>query len=285
VKTGIQLSQKLLDSGIRRSDGNGTFYETINISTRDFHMKILVPTKKVTDPEIKVKVNDDGTGIELSDMVYKVNPFDEIAVEEALRIKEKKGGEVVIVTIDDEKSIPQIRSALSMGADRAILILSEKIMDSDVIARILAKVVQTEQPDIVLMGKQSVDCDNNQTAQMLAEYLGWGQACFASKVEIEESVAKVHREVDAGIEIIEVDLPAVISADLRLNEPRFPSLPLILKAKRKELKKITTQELGVDVTPKVEIKSMADPPQRKGGRILADVSELITALKEEAKVI
>ena len=248
-------------------------------------MKILVTAKRVTDPDMKIKIKEDGSGIDLSSMSFKVNPFDEIAIEEALRIKEDKGGEVVVVGIGSDKAQTEIRYGLSMGADRGIHVQVGGYMDSDVIARILQAVIEMEQPDLVLMGKQAVDDDNNQTSQLLAEYLGWGQACFASKIDVNESKAIVEREVDGGIEVLEVDLPVIISADLRLNEPRYPALPAIMKAKKKELKTMNPDELGVDVNPKIIIKKMAEPAQRQGGRIVEDVAELIRCLKEEAKIL
>jgi len=248
-------------------------------------MKILVTAKRVTDPDMKTKIKEDGSGIDLSSMSFKVNPFDEIAIEEALRIKEDKGGEVVVVGIGSDKAQTEIRYGLSMGADRGIHVQVGGYMDSDVIARILQAVIEMEQPDLVLMGKQAVDDDNNQTSQLLAEYLGWGQACFASKIDVNESKAIVEREVDGGIEVLEVDLPGIISADLRLNEPRYPALPAIMKARKKELKTMNPDELGVDVNPKIIIKKMAEPAQRQGGRIVEDVAELIRCLKEEAKIL
>ncbi len=248
-------------------------------------MKILVTAKRVTDPDMKIKVKEDGTGIEMSSMSFKVNPFDEIAIEEALRIKEDKGGEVVVVCIGSDKAQTEIRYGLSMGADRGIHIIAGSDLDSDAVARILVKVVEAESPDLVLLGKQAIDVDDNQVPQLLAEYLGWGQACFASKIEINENTARVEREVDGGIEVVDMELPGVISADLRLNEPRYPALPAIMKAKKKEIKKVTTADLGVDITPRVVVARMDDPPQRKGGRIVEDVEELVKALKEEAKVI
>jgi electron transfer flavoprotein beta subunit len=248
-------------------------------------MKILVTAKRVTDPDMKIKVKADGTGVEMSSMSFKVNPFDEIAIEEALRIKEDKGGEVIVVGIGDDKAQTEIRYGLSMGADRGIHVTAGSDLDSDAVARILEKVVETESPDIVLLGKQAIDVDDNQVSQLLAEYLGWGQACFASKVGINENTARVEREVDGGIEVVDMDLPGVISADLRLNEPRYPALPAIMKAKKKEIKKMTPSDLGVDPTPKVVITQLAEPEERKGGRIVEDVAELIKALREEARVI
>ncbi len=248
-------------------------------------MKILVSAKRVTDPDMKIKVKKDGSGIETSSMNYKINPFDEIAVEEAIRIKEAVGGEIVIVSIGSEEAQFEIRGGLSMGADRGMLVTTDEELDSDAVARILVEIVQQENPDIVLLGKQAVDVDDSQVPQLLAEYLGWGQACFASKVEVSNEKALVHREVDGGIEVVEMDLPGIVSADLRLNEPRLAKLPDILKAKKKEIRMISLLELGVDTTPKVIVKKYSDPPQREGGRIVEDVNELVKALKEEAKAI
>ncbi|MFZ2630190.1 MAG: electron transfer flavoprotein subunit beta/FixA family protein [Desulfosalsimonadaceae bacterium] len=248
-------------------------------------MKILVTAKRVTDPDMKIKIKPDGSGIDLSSMSFKVNPFDEIAIEEALRIKEKKGGEVVVVGIGSEKAQIEIRYGLSMGADRGIHVNENGYMDSEVVARILKSIIEKEQPDLVILGKQAVDDDNNQVAQLLAEYLGWGQVCFASKIEVHETTATVEREVDGGIEVLEMDLPGIVSADLRLNEPRYPALPAIMKAKKKELQSFKPDELGVEIAPKVIIKKMSQPHLREGGRIVSDVPALIRLLKEEAKVI
>jgi len=248
-------------------------------------MKILATVKRVTDPDMKIKVKEDGSGIDLSSISFKVNPFDEIAVEESLRIKELHGGEVVVVGVGDRNAQTEIRYGLSMGADRGIHVQTEGYMDSDVVARLLKSVVEMEQPDLVLLGKQAVDDDNNQVAQLLAEYLDWGQACFASKIDIANSTTRVEREVDGGIEVIEIDLPGIVSADLRLNEPRYPALPDVLKANKKELKMYNPSELGVDMHPKVIVKQLAEPPRRKGGRIVPDVPALIRWLKEDAKVI
>ena len=248
-------------------------------------MKILATVKRVTDPDMKIKIKEDGSGINLSSISFKVNPFDEIAVEESLRIKELHGGEVVVVGVGDRNAQTEIRYGLSMGADRGIHVQTEGYMDSDVVARILKSVVEKEQPDLVLLGKQAVDDDNNQVAQLLAEHLDWGQACFASKIDITNSTARVEREVDGGIEVIEMDLPGIVSADLRLNEPRYPALPDVLKANKKELKMYNPSELGVDMHPKVIVKQLAEPPRRKGGCTVPDVPALIRWLKEDAKVI
>ena len=248
-------------------------------------MKILATVKRVTDPDMKIKVKEDGSGIDLSSISFKVNPFDEIAVEESLKIKELHGGEVVVVGVGDRNAQTEIRYGLSMGADRGIHVQTEGYMDSDVVARVLQSVAEMEQPDLVLLGKQAVDDDNNQVAQLLAEYLDWGQACFASKIDITNSTARVEREVDGGIEVIEMDLPGIVSADLRLNEPRYPALPDVLKANKKELKMYNPSELGVDMHPKVILKQLAEPPRRKGGCIVPDVPALIRWLKEDAKII
>lgn len=244
-------------------------------------MKILVSAKRVTDPDMKIKVKTDGSGIELGSINFKLNPFDEIAIEEGLRIKEAIGGEVVVVTIANEEAQVDIKGALAMGADRGILILVEEDVDSDAVARILVNMIKREKPDIVLMGKQAVDVDDGQVPQLLAEYLNWGQACFASKIEIQERTARVHREVDGGHEVVEIDLPGIISTDLRLNEPRYPLLPDVLRADQMEVEKITPFDLGVDIKPKVLVKNLSNPPKRKGGHIVDNVQELISVLHKE----
>jgi electron transfer flavoprotein beta subunit len=265
-------------------------------------LKILVTAKRVEDPESKIKVKPDGTGIVTDGVNYKMNPFDEIAVEEALRLKEKHGGEIVVASIGGDKSATEIRAALAMGADRGILVKHDGAMDPVVASAILAKLVEAEKPDLVLLGKQSIDDDQNQTGQYLAERLGWGQATFASKTESLESEAEakkqpglvlaadgkslqVVREVDGGVETLEVTLPAVVTTDLRLNKPRFASLPGIMKAKKKELKELPAAQLGVDLTPKVVVKRLVEPPKRKGGVKVQDVGELFKKLHEEAKVL
>ncbi|MCG3174349.1 MAG: Electron transfer flavoprotein subunit beta [Myxococcota bacterium] len=249
-------------------------------------MKILVTAKRVIDPEVKIKVLGDGSGIDKSGLNYKMNYFDEIAIEEALRIKEKNNAEVVTVTIGPADSQSVIRGGLAMGADRAILVSHEgEDLDPDTIARLLRKVVESENPDLVLMGKQATDDDSNQVGQLLAEYLGWGQACFASKVELGDGAAKVSREVDGGIETLEVKLPAIVTADLRLNEPRYASLKNIMAAKKKELKEIPADSLGVDLTPRIVMKNFRLPPARGGGKKVPDVASLVKALREEAKAL
>jgi len=251
-------------------------------------VKILVTAKRVPDPNATIKVRPDGTGIVTDNVKYVVNPFCEIAIEEALRIKEKHGGaEVVLVSIGGKVAQEQLRTGLAMGADRAILVLSEQEVDPAVVARILKKTVETEQPDLVLMGKQAIDDDSNAAGQMLAELLGWGQATFASAVKLsdDKKSAVVTREVDGGLEDIEVQLPAVITADLRLNEPRYASLPGIMKARKKELKEIPIAEVGVDLSPTIKIHKLEPPPKRQAGKKVGSVQELVQLLHAEAKVI
>ncbi|MFO7962323.1 MAG: electron transfer flavoprotein subunit beta/FixA family protein [Desulfobacterales bacterium] len=248
-------------------------------------MKILVSVKRVPDPEMTVEIEPDGKGIDVSRIKYKANPFDEIALEEALRIREAEGGEVVIASIGPESAQFEIRGCLAMGADWAILVVTDSYLDPDSVARILVELVRSEKPDIVLMGKQASDSDDVQAPQLLAEYLGWGQACFASKINIEKGRAVVHREIDGGTEVVALNLPGVISADLRLNEPRYAKLQDILKAKKKDIIKLCASDLGIDIDPKVVVNRYAYPPKRKPGRIVTDVTELIAALKHEAKVI
>ncbi len=251
-------------------------------------MKILVTAKRVPDPNSSIKVKPDGSGIVTDGLKFVVNPFDEIAIEEALRIKEKVGGsEVVLVSIGDKTSQEQLRTGLAMGADRAILVLCSDELDSLAVARVLQKVVENEKPDLVIMGKQAIDDDSNQAGQMLAELLGWPQATFASKVDLgtDQKSATVVREVDGGLETVSAPLPAIITADLRLNEPRYASLPGIMKARKKELKEIPIADLGVDATLKTTILKLEPPPKRQAGKKVGSVQELLELLHTEAKVI
>ncbi|MBI1816920.1 MAG: electron transfer flavoprotein subunit beta/FixA family protein [Deltaproteobacteria bacterium] len=251
-------------------------------------MKILVAVKRVPDPNATIKVKPDGTGIVTDNLKYVVNPFCEIAIEEALRIKEKVSGtEVVIVSIGGKVSQEQLRTGLAMGADRAILVLAEQELDSAGVARILEKLVRTENADLVLLGKQAIDDDANQAGQMLAELLGWPQATFASKVELsaDQKSATVTREVDGGLEDVSFALPGIVTADLRLNEPRYASLPGIMKARKKELKEIPVADLGIDVSPRLKVLSLASPPKRQAGKVVGSVQELVNLLHTEAKVI
>ena len=251
-------------------------------------MKILVTVKRVPDPETVIKIGPDGTGITTDNVKWVINPFDEIAIEEALRIKEKVSGtEVILVSIGQKTAQEQLRTGLAMGADRAILVLSEQTLEPLAIARVVKKLVETEKPDLVVLGKQAIDDDSNCVSQMVAELLGWPQATFASKIELggDNKSAKVTREVDGGLETVGIPLPAVVTADLRLNEPRYASLPGIMKARKKELKEIPVADLGVDVTPKLKVVKLETPPKRTGGRKVGSVQELVQVLHNEAKVI
>ncbi len=251
-------------------------------------MKILVTVKRVPDPETVIKINAGGSGIVTDNVKWVVNPFDEYGIEEALRIKEKvAGSEVVLVSIGTQSAQEQLRTGLAMGGDRAILVKTDEQLEPLAVARVLAKVVATEKPDLVVMGKQAIDDDANAVGQMLAELLGWPQATFASKVDLagDQKSAKVTREVDGGLETVGVPLPAVVTADLRLNEPRYASLPGIMKARKKELKELTVGDLGVDVAPKVKITKLEQPPKRSAGRKVESVQELVKLLHDEAKVI
>jgi electron transfer flavoprotein beta subunit len=251
-------------------------------------VKILVTVKRVPDPESTLKIAPDGASFVKDNIKFVVNPFDEIAVEEGLRIKDKvAGSEVILVSIGEKTAQEQLRTGLAMGADRAILVLADSEIDPLGVARVLQKVVESEQADLVVMGKQAVDDDSNCAGQMLAELLGWPQATFASEIALadDQKSAKVTREIDGGLETIEVPLPAIITADLRLNEPRYASLPGIMKARKKELKEIPVAELGADVKTRVKTTKLETPPARQAGRKVADVAELVKVLHDEAKVI
>lgn len=262
-------------------------------------MKILVTVKRVTDYQRKVKVAPDGSALITEGMGYVLNPFDEIAVEEALRLQKAHGGEVVAVSLGDKDAQQQIRHALAMGADRGIHVVSGEL-DPDSVARILVKLVAEEKPDLVILGKQATDDDANQAGQLLAGYLDWPQATFASKevgldspdekaqkpgVMFANNAVTVVREVDGGLESLELQLPAVITTDLRLNNPRLPPLPSIMKAKKKPLKEVPVASLGVDITPKVKAIKYAEPPARKAGVKVSSVDDLLAKLKNEAKVL
>jgi electron transfer flavoprotein beta subunit len=251
-------------------------------------VKILVAAKRVPDPNATIKVRPDGSGIATDNVKYVVNPFCEIAIEEGLRIKEKQGGaEIVLVSIGGKVAQEQLRTGLAMGADRAILVVSEQEVEPAVVARILTKLIEDEKPDLVLMGKQSIDDDSNVVGQMVAEMLGWAQATFASAVKLSEDKksAVVTREVDGGLEDVEIQLPGVVTADLRLNEPRYASLPGIMKARKKELKEIPIADAGVDLTPTLKIQKLQPPPKRQAGKKVGSVEELVQLLHTEAKVI
>jgi electron transfer flavoprotein beta subunit len=251
-------------------------------------VKTLVTVKRVPDPETTIRVKSDGSGIVTDNVKYVINPFDEIAIEEALRIKEKQGGgEVILVSIGGKTVTEQLRTGLAMGADRAVLVMCEQEIDSLAVANILTKIVARENPELVLMGKQAIDDDSNQAGQMLASLLGWPQATFASKVELaaDQKSAQVVREVDGGLETIEFPLPAVITADLRLNEPRYASLPGIMKARKKEIKEVPVADLGVDIVPRLKVLKMEPPPKKEAGKKVETVQELLNLLHTEAKVI
>jgi len=251
-------------------------------------VKILVTVKRVPDPETVVKIAPDGVGITTDNVKWVINPFDEIAIEEGLRLKEKVSGtEVVLVSIGLKTAQEQLRTGLAMGADRAILVLSDQALEPLAVARVLQKLVEQEKPELVVLGKQAIDDDSNCVGQMLAELLGWPQATFASKVELggDQRSTKVTREVDGGLETLATPLPAIVTADLRLNEPRYASLPGIMKARKKEMKEIPVADLGVDVTPKARIVKLETPPKRTGGRKVGSVQELVQVLHNEAKVI
>lgn len=253
-------------------------------------MKVLVPVKRVIDYNVKVRVKSDGSGVDLANVKMSMNPFDEIAVEEAIRLKEAgKVEEVVAVSIGVKQSQETLRTALAMGADRAILIIAADDVHQDIeplaVAKLLKAVVDEEQPGLVLCGKQAIDNDMNATGQMLAALLGWSQATFASAVEIDGDKARVTREVDGGLQSIAVTMPAVVTVDLRLNEPRYASLPNIMKAKKKPLDEKTADDYGVDVSPRLEIVETTEPAARKAGVMVGSVDELIEKLKNEAGVI
>lgn len=248
-------------------------------------MKILVTVKRVTDYEAKLQINSSGTGVQLEGVNMIANPFDEIAVEEALRLIEKHGGDVCVLSIGSEDSIIQLRAAMAMGADRGILVKTADRLDSVSISKIIAKITQDEKPDILLMGKQSIDDDNQQVAQMVAERLSWGQATQANKVVVEGEWAMVVREADGGLETLSVKLPCVITADLRLNEPRYASLPGIMKAKKKPLDERDVASLGLDLKASLSIQKLELPPKKQAGQILPDVATLISKLREVEKVI
>ena len=241
-------------------------------------MKVLVPVKRVLDYNVKPRVKPDGSGVDLANVKMSMNPFDEIAVEEAIRLKAAGVTEIVVVSIGEAKAQETLRTALAMGADRAILVTSEQKVEPLGVAKILAKIVAEEQPALVILGKQAIDDDNNQTGQMLAGLLGWGQGTFASKVELAADSVTVTREVDGGLETDSFPLPAIVTTDLRLNEPRYASLPNIMKAKSKPMAQKTPADYGVDVTPRVSTLKVVEPGKRQAGIKVADVDELVTKL-------
>jgi len=249
-------------------------------------MKILVPVKRVVDFNVKIRVKADSSGIELANVKHSMNPFDEIAVEEAVRMKENgKASEVIAVSIGPPKSQETLRTALAIGADRAILIETDQIVEPLAVAKLLKALVDAEGPNLVILGKQAIDDDANQTGQMLAALLDWPQGTFASKVVLNDGSISVTREVDGGLETVKLTLPAIVTTDLRLNEPRYPSLPNIMKAKKKPLETKSPADLGVDITPRLEVLKTTEPPTREAGIIVESVAELVSKLKNEAGVI
>ena len=249
-------------------------------------MKILVAVKRVIDYNVQVRVKEDGTGVVTDNVKMSSNPPDDNAIEEAVKIKEAgKATEIIAITVGEEKSQDTVRKALAVGADRGILITTEGTVEPLAVAKALQKIVEKEKPDLVFMGKQAIDDDCNQTGQMLSALLNWPQATFASKIEVKEKTLEVTREIDEGLETIEVNVPAIITCDLRLNEPRYASLPNIMKAKKKPLEILTAEELGIDTKPRVQQIKVEEPPKRKAGIKVANVAELVSKLKNEAKVI
>ncbi len=244
-------------------------------------MKVLVPVKRVVDFNVKIRVRTDGTGVELANVKMSMNPFDEIAVEEAIRLKEAgKVTEIVAVSIGPQTASETLRSALAMGADRGILVKIDGIVEPLAVAKILKGIAEAEQPGLIILGKQAIDDDCNQTGQMLAALLNWPQGTFASKVVIDDKTVAVTREVDGGLQTVRLKLPAVITTDLRLNEPRYASLPNIMKAKKKPIADKSPADYGVDVTPRLEVLKTAEPPVRKAGAKVSSVAELVSKLKE-----
>ena len=249
-------------------------------------MKILVAVKRVIDYNVQVRVKEDNTGVVTDNVKMSTNPPDDNAIEEAVKIKESgKATEVIAVTIGEEKAQETVRKALAVGADRGIHVKADDILEPLMVSKLLQKVVDKEKPDLVLMGKQAIDDDCNQTGQMLSALLNWPQATFASKIDVKDNKLEVVREVDEGLETIEINLPAVVTCDLRLNEPRYASLPNIMKAKKKTIDLLSASDLGVDISPRIQQIKVEEPPKRKAGIKVANVAELVQKLKNEAKVI
>jgi electron transfer flavoprotein beta subunit len=249
-------------------------------------MKILVPVKRVVDYNVKIRVRPDGSGVELANIKMSMNPFDEIAVEEAIRQKEAgKATEIIAVSVGPAQASETIRTALAMGADRGILVKAEGVIEPLAVAKILKGIVAEEQPGLVILGKQAIDDDSNQTGQMLAALLGWSQGTFASKLVIDGETVTVTREVDGGLQTVKLKAPAIVTTDLRLNEPRYASLPNIMKAKKKPIADKTPADYGVDVTPRLKVVTTVEPPGRKSGVKVGSVAELVSKLKNEAGVL
>jgi len=249
-------------------------------------MKVLVPVKRVVDYNVKVRVKSDGSGVDIANVKMSMNPFDEIAVEEAMRLKEAgKVTEVVAVSCGVAQCQETLRTAMAIGADRGILVETAEELQPLAVAKLLKALADKEQPQLIILGKQAIDDDSNQTGQMLAALLGWGQATFASKVVLEDGRATVTREVDGGLETVALPLPAIVTTDLRLNEPRYVTLPNIMKAKKKPLENVKPADLGVDVTPRLKTLKVSEPPKRSAGIMVPDIPTLVAKLRNEAKVI
>ena len=248
-------------------------------------MKVLVPVKRVVDYNVKIRVKPDGSGVDLANVKMSMNPFDEISIEEAVRLKESGAAtEVIAVSVGPQQAQETIRTALAMGADRGILVKTDETVEPLAVAKIFKAIVAEESPDLVIAGKQAIDDDSNQTGQMLAEMLGWAQGTFASKIEPADGMLSVTREVDGGLQTISLKMPAVVTSDLRLNEPRYASLPNIMKAKKKPIDMKTPEDYGVDIAPRLEVLETTEPPTRQAGVIVETVAELVDKLKNEAGV-
>ena len=249
-------------------------------------MKVIVPIKRVVDYNVKIRVKSDQSGVELDNVKMSMNPFDEIAVEEAIRLKEAGTvSEIIALSIGPQQAQETIRTALAMGADRGILVKSDENVSPLNVAKIIKVIAEEENPDLIILGKQAIDDDSNQTGQMLSALLGWSQGTFASEVKIDGQNVLVTREVDGGLQTIKLNLPSIITTDLRLNEPRYASLPNIMKAKKKPIESLSAEELGIDITPRLKQLKVTEPPKRSKGIMVADVAELVQKLKNEAKVI
>ena len=249
-------------------------------------MKVLVPIKRVVDYNVKIRVKSDNSGVELSNVKMSMNPFDEIAVEEAIKLKEAGTvSEIIVLSVGPQQSQETIRTALAMGADRGVLVKTDELVEPLNVAKIIKAVSEEENPDLIILGKQAIDDDSNQTGQMLAAILGWSQGTFASELKISDGKANVVREIDGGLQTLEIKLPSIITTDLRLNEPRYASLPNIMKAKKKSIEQMSVSDLGVDTAPKIQQIKVEEPPKRKAGIKVSSVAELVQKLKNEAKVI
>jgi electron transfer flavoprotein beta subunit len=249
-------------------------------------MKILVAVKRVIDYNVQIRVKEDGSGVVTDNVKMSTNPPDDNAIEEAVKIKETgKATEIVAITVGEEKAQETVRKALAVGADKGIHVKTEGVLEPLAVSKIIQKIVEKEKPDLVFMGKQAIDDDCNQTGQMLSALLNWPQATFASNIEVKDNSLEVTREIDEGLETVEINIPAIVTCDLRLNEPRYASLPNIMKAKKKPIEEINVSDLGIDITPRVQQLKVEEPPKRKAGIKVANVAELVQKLKNEAKVI